>query len=408
MSTNAYVHHLISTEFTELCSVFLNQTVVGVPPRTLDNLFEMEFNRLYDIQLNPTIQRLLGSYLGSEPQATKNYIRMLIKKTVNPPQTRSADCFDHLHLVRGEGKFDDTASRPAYHASVCIQYIDVLIRHTLRFIKTCIPAKLHLITDAMTMDIVTYIISDIAYGLARRDFEEEYDHHCSAIARRIGRVYRREDITLVSTLKRFTSLIRSQMVEGIVIRARPVFVLPPRIKIHLPSSGDVFMLGRPQLFDVKKSAYSCKPGDDAGEIRKKDGSDVFVWDQCQHLTGYLCPSATSTTEELDIVFTPGHNDNISAAPGLLYASVSRADMVSSVLQDGVVQISSYLSSMSIFDDRVLRPLVTDVCEKLNEPEFIDDCLDKIAEDACFWWNRDRVRTEMEQFSLSDELRNVFE
>jgi hypothetical protein len=399
----------MSSSFADICSAFLDQTVVNFPDGTLNNMFETCFDRLYDIivclDTREQICAFLCPLIGMEPnnETVKTFLRMLIKKTVNPPQMRPDEAFDHLHIVAGSVSFAPTAPAPHYNEIMCSQYMDILVRYTLRFIKTCVPANMDLLVDMMTMDIVTYIISDIAYGYVRQDYEQESDAHFREFARmrRIG--FRPQELTLASTLRRFPALIRSQIVEGIVIRCQPIYDLPSRIKIHLPSSGDVCTPGRDLLFDVKKHARACTPGDGVDLIRKKDGSGEFAWDRCHQLTGYLCPSASSTTEEINIVFTPGHNGDVSTTPGYVYGTISRSDAVSTCFRDsGMAHISSFLPIFNpILGNANL--MITNLVQLLADPTFLDTCLDTIVQEAQIWW-RDGVPTDMPQFAtFTDDL-----
>ncbi len=348
---------LVSGKFEELCSTFLDQNITP-GTYTLNSMFETTFDRVFDDELGADIQTEIGAIIcplvgrsTSDTVTVRNFLRMLIKKTINPPQIRPDEAFDHLCFGDdGEVRFAPTAPSAHYDTTVCNEYMVNLVRNTLQFVDRCTPNHMHIITDAMAMDVATYVINDIAYGQARRNFEQKCDARFDAYATARGRRFRRRDLTLMSTLKRITGLVRSQIVEGIVVRCTPVAALPPRIKIHLPSAGDVYMLGRALLCDVKKHTRACTPGDDAdGKIRKKDGSGEIVWDMCPELTGYLCPYPSSTDNRIDIVFTPGHTGNVGSAPGYVYATVDVADAVSPVLKDALHQIASFLE--------ILLPLI---------------------------------------------------
>jgi hypothetical protein len=122
---------------------------------------------------------------------------------------------------------------------------------------------------------------------------------------------------------------------------------------------------------------------------------------CPALTGYLCPSASSTDERLDIIRTPGHRGNISATPGYVYGSISRADAVSPVLRKGLVHISSFLPRFHHIIGEFADP-VTSLCKQLTDPEFIDTCLDNIVKEACTWWENDRS-SPMPQFAMTEDV-----
>jgi len=341
---------LVSGKFGELCSTFLAQNITPGTD-TLNSMFETTFDRVFDDEFGADIQAEIGAFIcpligRSDPDTiiVRDFLRMLIKKNINPPQIRPDGAFDHLHFDEKQKcvVFAPTAQPAYYDRSVCAKYIDHLVRNTLWFVTTCVPHSMNILTDVMSMDVAMFVINDIAYGYARRDFERECNRHFSAFALANKQIYDGMDLNLQSTLDRIVELVRSQIIEGIVIQCAPVVDLPHRIKIHLPSAGDVYMQGRDLLCDVKKHTRACKPGDNDGRILKKDGSGKTVWDMCPELTGYLCPYPSSTDDRIDIVFTPGHSGDPSSALGYVYATVDVAKAVSPVLRDGLFQIADFL------------------------------------------------------------------
>lgn len=406
MGSQEFIYPLMSADFDDFCSSFLHQTVIDFPDGTLNDMFETRFDWHYSqfsLRARIQIKSFICPLIGVEPnnETIKNFLRMLIKKTVNPPQIRSDVAFNHLRVVRGEIRFANTAPPSYYDVSVCDQYLDVLISYFLRFVESCAPANMHLLVDMMTMDIVTFIISDIAYGHARRGFETECDEHFDTFAHARQIPFQAQELTLASSIRRFPSLIQSQMVEGIVIRCNPIHDFPTRIKIHLPASGDIYVPSHSFLFDVKKHARACTPRDSDGRILKKDNSGEFAWDRCQHLTGYLCPSALSNAQEFVIVRTPGHHGDVSTTPGYNYGTITRANAISPVLRDGLNQLISFFPR---FDPIVsdFSEAVDSMLDNLNQPDFIDRCLDTIVEEACVWWDkRTNSETEMPQFDMME-------